>query len=653
MRKRIPIRTLLHSGLFLLSTFPGLAAESDTSFTIREDPEVVHISTSRYDVQVPREGIGMSVTRDNTAVLDLPPASTAASGRSRMPRMRKVTKNTASVTLDYEGARMELHPSLYSIEVTVWYYQPGPATLASLRWRLDRGGLWYGGGFQGLNDEHVLPLNNARVRVDSFVARGSTQGTPVWYSTNGVGVHLKTPQDFRYSINQDVKGEPDGLFSIEVPGVSSLNFELLIADNARELISHLLRDLGWPRSIPPYEYMRLPIYTTWTEYKGDITQEKILAFAALIQNSRLPCGVIEIDMGWETKCGDLEFDRTKFPDPKAMIDQLHAKGLRVTLWVSNFVNTDSEMFQRYRDTSFFARDLSGNVGLTGWWAGFAAVWDYTNPRAASEFRSRLIRLQRLYGVDGFKFDSGEANLVPRDLRTYVQIAPMEYADYFNREAVSYFPWHEARVGVYSQATGIVQRLQDKQSSWSNRNGLTAMISQVFTLSLRGFFHVMPDIVGGNEYGSKVEKELLIRWAQASALMPFIQFSKGPWHFDEEAVRLVREAAVMHIEFSPYMYGLAELGRDAGEPPVAPLWYHYPNDPETFALTDQYMLGKEVLIAPVLKQGALSRDIYLPAGKWTDWRSKKTLTGGVWHRDYPAPLDTLPVFVREGFVLPRR
>jgi len=138
---------------------------------------------------------------------------------------------------------------------------------------------------------------------------------------------------------------------------------------------------------------------------------------------------------------------------------------------------------------------------------------------------------------------------------------------------------------------------------------------------------------------------MIRWAQASALMPLIQFSIGPWHFDEETVRLSREASELHVRFSPLIIELAKQAPRTGEPILAPLWYHFPRDPATFDVVDEYMLGKDVVVAPVLAKGALARDVYLPAGKWRDLKSGKALDGGRLLKAHPAPLDVLPVFVR--------
>jgi myogenesis-regulating glycosidase len=198
----------------------------------------------------------------------------------------------------------------------------------------------------------------------------------------------------------------------------------------------------------------------------------------------------------------------------------------------------------------------------------------------------------------------------------------------------------------------VQRLQDKNSVWGKENGLAAVVPEALNSSMRGFFYLMPDIVGGNQYdGDKIDPELLVRWAQDSALMPLLQFSVGPWHQGPEALRLSREAAQLHLTFAPLIHRLAQASSREGEPIIASLVYHYPQDQELFSITDEFMLGSDVVVAPVVIKGAIQRDVYLPAGRWTDYKTKVVQEGGRWLRDYPAPLDTLPIFVREGVVLP--
>jgi alpha-glucosidase (family GH31 glycosyl hydrolase) len=309
---------------------------------------------------------------------------------------------------------------------------------------------------------------------------------------------------------------------------------------------------------------------------------------------------------------------------------------------------DSETYADARYRPMLLRDLNGQPGLMRWWNGNAAVWDISNPKAAAEFRRRLTRLQEAYGFDGFKFDGADVNLLPQDLRSAGNITPFDYPDLYNREATSHFPWEETRVGIYSQPLGVVQRLIDKQSRWGLENGIEALVPEAITVSLRGFFYVMPDMVGGNQYdGDKISKELLIRWAQASALMPLLQFSVGPWHFDEETVRLSREASELHLKFAPYIVELAQAAPKTGQPILRPIWYNEPADREAQPITDEFMLGTDVVVAPVMKEGATSRNVYLPAGRWVDVKTGKATEGARWLKDFPAPLDTLPLFVREG------
>jgi alpha-glucosidase (family GH31 glycosyl hydrolase) len=323
-------------------------------------------------------------------------------------------------------------------------------------------------------------------------------------------------------------------------------------------------------------------------------------------------------------------------------------GMKVTLWVHPFVNTDSETFARFRDDPRLLHDGAGNVGIINWWNGNAAIWDLSRKDAAREFRAKLTNLQRRYGIDGFKFDGADSEMVPQESRASDGKDPIEYCDNYNRETAAYFPWNETRVGIYSQKLGVVQRLIDKHSIWGPENGLQALIPEMIIVSLRGYPYAMPDMIGGNQYDQdRADKELMIRWAQASALMPLIQFSIGPWHFDEETVRLSREASLLHMRFAPLIIELARRAPRTGEPILLPLWYHAPRDSNTFDITDQFMLGDDVVVAPVVHKGAVARDLYLPAGRWRDLKTSEVIEGGRWLKGHPAPLDTLPVFVRAG------
>jgi len=138
-----------------------------------------------------------------------------------------------------------------------------------------------------------------------------------------------------------------------------------------------------------------------------------------------------------------------------------------------------------------------------WWNGPAAVWDFTNPEAASLFRSRLDALMRDFGFDGFKFDGGDVHFVARDAQPMRPMTAAQYPTSTTRWRPPTTAGNETRVGIDSQPLGIVQRLIDKNSVWGKENGLAALVPEALATSLRGFFFLMPDMVGGNQYDGDV------------------------------------------------------------------------------------------------------------------------------------------------------
>jgi alpha-glucosidase (family GH31 glycosyl hydrolase) len=648
----------------LVVSFGMLAFLSMVHAAIRVENTSSELSakTGLYEIKVAHSGFQIEIRRGGELVLQsasatdpFPNLGFLSGGKQQhLTSLRSFRQSEDTVLLDYDttlkgtSARIEMNLRKDRVCFRTWILSNDSTFAPSFRYRLSSSGYWYGGAFQGYRDPQAFPLNKAAIAPRLFFAQGASQGTPIWYSTKGVAIWVRTPHDFVYSINDVENGKPDGLLNVEMPGVSSLSYDVLIAPDVREVIRRINREIGWPKTVPPAEYFRLPIYTTWVEYKTGVSQQKVLEFAHAIRDNKLPAGVIEIDDKWENGYGDMRFDASKFPDPKAMNDELHRLGFRVTLWVHPFVNVESQSFNDAHIQPFLMKDLSGKPGLIKWWQGDAAVWDFTNPQAAAEFRTRLGILQEKYGFDGFKFDGGDVNLVPIDLAATKPISAAEFSDIYNREATAYFPWSETRVGVYSQPLGVVQRLIDKESVWGKDNGLAATIPEAIMTSMRGFDYVMPDMVGGNQYeNDKTDRELLVRWAQASALMPLVQFSLGPWHFDEETLALCRAASELHVTFAPYIVKLANDAPKTGEPILRPIWYNYPADNAAQEITDEFMLGDVVLVAAVLEKGATARDIYLPEGQWRDYNTGKIIEGGRKLISYPAPLNILPVFIKVG------
>jgi alpha-glucosidase (family GH31 glycosyl hydrolase) len=210
-----------------------------------------------------------------------------------------------------------------------------------------------------------------------------------------------------------------------------------------------------------------------------------------------------------------------------------------------------------------------------------------------------------------------------------------------------FELNELRVGWLSQPLGLFNRLRDKRASWSEADGLPAIIPHGGIQSLLGFVFNCPDLIGGGlDEGFRPDEELNIRWTEAAAFMPIMQFSYGPWQFSEPAQKIMRRFALMHGKlWHSHLKALVERAMTTGKPIWSPLFYVFPEVDATYLIHDEFIVGDSLLVAPVVEAGARQRDVYLPPGRWRDFWSDNVLEGGRTLRGYPAPLETIPAFER--------
>lgn len=233
--------------------------------------------------------------------------------------------------------------------------------------------------------------------------------------------------------------------------------------------------------------------------------------------------------------------------------------------------------------------------------------------------------------------------------------PSEYIKYYVDMAVKSddsLRRQEVRVGCLTQSAPILVRMLDRRSRWGIDNGLRTLIPTALTFGLLGYPFVLPDMIGGNEYENvKIDAGLYIRWLQVNVFLPAVQFSIPPWRFsDPHITELVRSLLSTRESYRTTFEKLADEAVQNGWPIMRPLWWIDSSDDEnspSYWIDDEYLLGSDVLVAPVVEQGATKRDIYLPTGKWRDMGEDKIVAGGKWIRDYSAPLSKLPYFERQG------
>ena len=208
---------------------------------------------------------------------------------------------------------------------------------------------------------------------------------------------------------------------------------------------------------------------------------------------------------------------------------------------------------------------------------------------------------------------------------------------------------------------------DRDTVWGLDNGLQSLIPALLTSSILGYPFCLPDMIGGNAYwGQYPDTELMVRWAQVSVMMPAVQWSIPPWDISDVALKacLAAERAREEV-LLPRLPMLARIASQTLVPICRPLWWLDPTDEETFAIDDQFLIGDDVVVAPVVQEGARWRKVYLPKGEWTQWGIDSHVningTGRSYHRHFytnadmifigpcwivvDAPIERLPIFMK--------
>ncbi len=478
---------------------------------------------------------------------------------------------------------------------------------------------------------------------------------PFFFSSDGLGVFVETDQLIHFSLNAPTQDVPKGFdrpYVVKDLGVPTdgllkiwgkgLRIRLYRLGNARDVVTQFHAGLH-KSPVPPLHLFQKPLWTTWANFKNDISQRKISEYVQAMRKHELPCSILGIDAKWQKEFGDTTFDERKFPNPELLVQELHQLGVEVTLWNVPFFNRTSENFERAIADKVVLRSKADDSPYIGkWWEGEAAFLDLTRPEALEWHLNNLRDLARRYELDGFKFDAGEAGFyMDEGIAGANPIAPQSAGRSYIQKIGELFPWSDARTGSRTQHVPILLRQWDKNTSWGFRNGLASAISQTVTLSLLGYRFTFPDMIAGNEYGNeRADFELMVRWVQAVAPLPFIQFSIPPWRYGRECVEVCKKYLTLHADFASISHAAALKG----EMIVKPLWWNAPDDHIALGCEDQYLITDSYLVAPVIEPGKESRDVYLPAGTWQSyWNHEECFQGGAWLKDFPASLDVLPLF----------
>jgi len=415
-------------------------------------------------------------------------------------------------------------------------------------------------------------------------------------------------------------------------------------------------------------------------------QEELLEVAREHRRRDLPLSVIVADYFHWRAMGDYQFDESEWPDPAAMVAELKAMGVELMVSIWPTVSPLSQYFAEYRDQGLLIGTDQGlefhqmiqDKGMPQPMpVGF---YDATNPRAR-EYVWNLVRQNYLaHGIRVWWLDADEPELNPADPSNLALHAGpgAEVANIYPRDNARLFADGMTKEGLEptvlltrsawagSQKYGAAVWSGDIPATWDS---LGTQIRAGLNIAIAGIPWWTTDIGGfhGGDAADPHYRELMIRWFQYGVFCPLFRLhgdreprtptgyaqTGGPnevWSFGDEATAIIAEQLRLRERLRPYVHEQMECAASSGLPPMRPLFVDFPDDPRAWDVDDQFLFGPDILVAPVYQSGARERAVYLPFGNWVDAWTGALHAGGT-TITAEAPIERIPVFLREGAIIP--
>ncbi len=424
---------------------------------------------------------------------------------------------------------------------------------------------------------------------------------------------------------------------------------------------------------------RLPLPPRWAigyhQSRYSYYPEKVVRFIA--DNFRLrqiPCDAIFLDIHYMDGYRIFTWDRSRFPDPAAMIADLHRQGFHVVTIIDPGVKVDPNywVYQQGMAAGDFVKTAGGRVYVGRVWPGESVFPDFTWQRVRDWWAS-LYRGLVADGVDGFWNDMNEpaifdvpSKTMPPDVLFYDHgrrsphakihnVYGMEMSAGTRQGALQLRPNHRPLVITRATYAGGQRYAAvwtgDNSSTWDH---LRISLPELMTMGLSGLALAGADIGG---FALSPSPELYVRWLEAGVFYPYCRThtaigtrNQEPWSYGEQLTDINRRSIELRYRLLPYLYNAFHETAETGLPVMRALLLDYPDDPVAVSQDYEFLFGDDLLVAPVVKSDEQAWEVYLPRGDWYDYWNDRRYTGPT-RVTVEAPLDRIPVFARGGAIVP--
>ena len=504
--------------------------------------------------------------------------------------------------------------------------------------------------------ERFGPLVKNGQTVDIWNADGGTsseqayKNVPFYLTNRGYGVLVNNSGHVSFEIGSEAVER----VQFSVAG-EALEYFVIYGPSPKEILERYTALTGRAAAVPAWSY------GLWlsTSFTTDYDEATVSSFIDGMAERDLPLSVFHFDCFWmrEFNWCDFEWDPRVFPDPVGMLERLHGKDLRVCVWINPYIGQRSPLFAEGAAAGYFVKKPNGDVWQWDLWQAGMALVDFTNPDATAWYQGKLRRLLD-QGVDCFKTDFGER--IPLEVDYFDGSTPERMHNWYTQL------YNQAVFEVLEEARGVGDAVLFARSatvggqrlpvhwggdSTSTYESMAETLRGGLSLAMSGFGFWSHDIGG---FEGTPDAGVFKRWTAFGLLGSHSRFHgsssyRVPWMFDNEAVDVTRIFTKLKLKLMPYLYAVGLEASATGAPVMRPMQLEFPDDPAVGHLDRQYMLGSDILVAPVFTASG-DVEFYLPAGTWTNYFTRETVEGGSWRRENHG-FTSLPLYVREGAVIP--
>ena len=450
---------------------------------------------------------------------------------------------------------------------------------------------------------------------------------PFYISSKSYGVLVNSSDKVSFEVMSDTVSR----VTFTVPG-EELEYFVIGGENLEDVLKNYTNLTGKP-ALPPAYSFGLWLSTSFTT---NYDEETINSFIDGMADRDIPLQVFHFDCFWmkEFEWCNFEWDTRQFPNPPAMLKRLHDKGLEVCVWINSYIGQRSKLFDIGKEKGYFIKNLDDSVFQTDFWQPAMAIVDFTNPEACDWYKGLLKQLFEM-GVNNIKTDFGER--IPTKCKYYNGMDPVKMHNYYTYlynkcvfEALEEFYGKDKACLFARSATVGGQKFPVHWGGdcYAEYSAMAETVRGGLSLCSTGFGFFSHDIGG---FEATAPADVYKRWC-AFGLMSTHSRLHGsssyrvPWNFDEESCDVLRFYTKLKGRLMPYLWAQAIKTHEVGVPMMRSMVIAFSNDPACKYLDAQYMLGDNLLIAPVMNEEGIA-EFYVPEGTWFDIITNDVYEGG--------------------------